>query len=276
MASVGKLLRQARIQQGLDLAGLAVRTRIKESFLDAIESDSRETLPPGGFFYKSFVRQYAAALSLDFSTLELEVDRALSLDKPLPIPGQNENGTGKPRIPGGLYSVRRSNSRMLAPVAALLFVVAGCTGFYSWWSTRQPARAPAPVVAVVSKTVPQAPPPAIPTPEPAAVPADVATPPLHLEFKAVEKTWVRLSSDGNNVFSGVLEAEQTRTVDGQDNAKLFTGNAGGLEVRWNGRFLGTLGTHGQVRRVLFTRDEYKILNPSPDDSTPAAVADASR
>ena len=42
---------------------------------------------PSGFFYKSFVDQYARALSLDTQEIDAEVDRVLSADAPLPLPG---------------------------------------------------------------------------------------------------------------------------------------------------------------------------------------------
>ena len=42
---------------------------------------------PSGFFYKSFVDQYAKSLSLDTQEIDAEIDRVLSADAPLPLPG---------------------------------------------------------------------------------------------------------------------------------------------------------------------------------------------
>jgi hypothetical protein len=40
------------------------------------------------------------------------------------------------------------------------------------------------------------------------------------------------------------------------------GNAGGLEVRLNGKAIGPLGARGQVREVLFTPgNNFQILEP---------------
>jgi cytoskeletal protein RodZ len=87
MFSVGEVLRRARLEQGLDVPILAARTKISAKYLEAIESDNRRALP-SGFFYRSFVGQYARALSLDTREINAEVDRILSADAPPPLPGQ--------------------------------------------------------------------------------------------------------------------------------------------------------------------------------------------
>src|SRR5258708_23415419 len=126
MASVGELLRKARLERGLDLASRAAGTKIKEVFLAAVEADDRKKLPHGGFFYKSFVRQYAAALGLAYGELEAEVDRSLGFDEPLPLPGQDEPSTAKvvPRVPQARESVLHRGGRALSSVAVFVLVLA--------------------------------------------------------------------------------------------------------------------------------------------------------
>ena len=79
MLSVGKTLKRARLEQGLDLCTVAAQTKISAKYLEAIESDDRKMLP-SGFFYKSFVEQYAKSLSLDTQEIDAEVDRVLSAE----------------------------------------------------------------------------------------------------------------------------------------------------------------------------------------------------
>jgi hypothetical protein len=86
--------------------------------------------------------------------------------------------------------------------------------------------------------------------------------PILLRIAAVETVWLSIDSDGHHVFSGLLKPADTKELKGKDSARLRTGNAGGLTVTFNGRQLGPLGQRGQVRTVLFTRDEYEILQPS--------------
>ena len=82
-----------------------------------------------------------------------------------------------------------------------------------------------------------------------------------LDLMAHEATWLSVSSDGKPVFSGILQANQTKSVGGKQFAKMRVGNAAGLEVRLNGKLLGPLGARGQVLIVLFTPDNFQIFSP---------------
>jgi hypothetical protein len=68
-----------------------------------------------------------------------------------------------------------------------------------------------------------------------------------------------VSSDGKPVFSGLLQPNQSRVVEDKEFAKIRVRNAGGLEVRLNGRLLGLLGGRGQVLVVLYTPDNFQIV-----------------
>src|SRR5712692_9135907 len=102
MKSVGETLRRARQDRGLELAEVAARTRIARRYLEAIEAGDRGSLP-SGFFYKSFVHQYASVLSIDTAELDAEIDRVLSEDAPLTLPGQ-ESQVSKDVAPMALVS----------------------------------------------------------------------------------------------------------------------------------------------------------------------------
>ena len=84
---------------------------------------------------------------------------------------------------------------------------------------------------------------------------------IQVDIAAKEKTWVSLSSHGKTVFSGILDTAQTKNFAVTEHAKLMTGNAGGLDVRWNGKPIGPIGSRGQVRTVLLNTDTYEILPP---------------
>ena len=66
-------------------------------------------------------------------------------------------------------------------------------------------------------------------------------------------------------FSGLLEANQTKTIEGKEVAELRVGNAAGLEVRLNGKPLGPLGAQGQVRDLVVTPDKFRFVS-SPNES----------
>ena len=132
MLSVGETLKRARKSQGLDLATVAARTKISAKYLEAIESDDRKLLP-SGFFYRSFVEQYAKVLSLDTQVIDAEVDRVLSADAPLPLPGF-ESVVAR-NVPSMNSAHRFRTSMSYGSAVTLLVVLAGCSGIYTWWHT---------------------------------------------------------------------------------------------------------------------------------------------
>lgn len=107
-------------------------------------------------------------------------------------------------------------------------------------------------------------------------PADPAGSRVELDLTATEETWLSVSSDGAPVFSGLLEANQTRTIEGKEFAKLRVGNAAGLEVRLNGKPLGPLGEHGQVRDLVFTSSDAAGRGGLPPAVEHRAVASKSQ
>jgi transcriptional regulator with XRE-family HTH domain len=70
MLSVGQMLQAERERQGLSIEDVADRTKISLKNLRAIESDDSAAVLTA-FFYKSFVRQFASTLAIDYSTLEV-------------------------------------------------------------------------------------------------------------------------------------------------------------------------------------------------------------
>jgi hypothetical protein len=84
-----------------------------------------------------------------------------------------------------------------------------------------------------------------------------------VEISATEPAWVQVSSEGKTVFTGTLEPNQSQQIPTAATATLRTGNAGGVEVRWNGKSVGPLGPKGQIRVVRFTSEGAEILTAKP-------------
>src|SRR5665213_2785575 len=134
MPSVGETLKRARLEQGLDLCAVAARTKISARYLEAIESDDRKILP-GGFFYKSFVEQYAKSLSLDSREIDAEIDRVLSADEPPRLPGF-ESVVAR-NVPPIASAHRFHKRRSYKSAASLVLVLVVCSGVYAWWHDAQ-------------------------------------------------------------------------------------------------------------------------------------------
>ena len=266
MTSVGEILRRERQAQGREVPEIAEDLCITQRYLRAIEEDDIKSLP-GTFFYKSFVKQYASLLGLDEEKLLAGVDALTAAEEPLPLPGANPKYSVREVDPIVADTNRRyfSDRRIAVPVAAFLVVLLVCSGFYTWWNkasrnvqvAKQQGNS-VPMIPVVNKT---------PMVDVTTEKGPDGVNHVVLNLSATETTWLSITSEGKNIFSGVLEPSQTKTLRASDAAKLKVGNAGGLEVRWNGKAIGPIGPRGKVREVLFTPDNFKILAPVPTQTT---------
>ena len=267
MFAVSEVLQRARLDQGIDLATAAAGTKISAKYLRAIEAGDPGSLP-GGFFYKSFAHQYATFLGVDTNAIDAEIDRVLSADAPPPLSTAARQRDVK-------LSSRPGGAGKYFSYAAFVLLLVVCTGIDDWWhesgapvaqnTTRRRGRGPdtgrvslASVSPVTAGPAAAAPVATVARQDEPAAPAGSR---VELALTATEDTWLSVSSDGAPVFSGILEANQTKTIEGKEFAKLRVGNAAGLEVRLNGAPLGPLGAHGQVRDLVVTPDKFQFVSP---------------
>jgi cytoskeletal protein RodZ len=268
MNSVGNILRTERERQGREVAEIAEALCITQRYLRAIEQDDLKSLP-GTFFYKSFVKQYAAILGIDDASLQPGVSALTSTSDPLPLPGadaryvpQETQASSKPirdldPIVKDGNRLHFGENRVGLSIAALVAVLLGCSAFYSWYNRAPQPAATAKVEAPRATIVPVV----KSEPEPSTPKIDVTTTTgpngenqVVLNVSATEKTWLSISADGKQIFSGVLEPSQTKTLTGVEVAK--------MKVGWNGKEIGPIGPRGQVRVLKFTKENFEILHPS--------------
>jgi len=190
------------------------------------------------------------------------------------------------------------------PAAVLVVVVMlVCSGVYAFWQrARRPAVPTPPAVAQVTQApVQQAPPPVTPPPAeqppapvekqpqpPVAVNPETTAPlpkpttvvntppkneasrvatPVRVQVTADEPVWVLARADGKYLFSGTLEPNETKSVEGNDVVTLRLGNAGGVSILLNGKSIGAVGQKGQIREVQFTSGGFHIV-AAPKPSLP--------
>lgn len=315
MMSIGERLRAERERQGLSISRVSEILRINARYLEAIERDDPDSLP-GGFFYRSFVRQYARFLKID----DEEIERQLEALRPPSLVVAAQPETSEP-FPLEVEALSSSAphwewlGQLPWSVIGLVAVLLGGAAIYSLWHHGRngvekpppPAiSAPPPVTAPATAQAPPqvAPPPspvlsgepaerpsAAPGPMPAEAgkptatsPTPVAAPPptpardtrdappdapgvrFPVALEATGEVWVSVTSAGRTLFVGTLQPGQSRQVEAAGSAKLVVGNAGGIEVRVNGKPVGPLGPKGQPRAVVLTPEG--IVPPSPPTPRP--------
>jgi cytoskeleton protein RodZ len=294
MTSVGEILRIARESQGRAIAEVAEELCITQRYVSSIERDQIANLP-GFFFYKSFAKQYAAFLGMDEKLLEPGLSAMAPSPEPALPPEVNareswQKAPVRTLDPLVVDTNRRyfSDHRVGWPVVGLIAVVILCSGIYGLWS-RIPQRGIVPVATAaqalpVTAPVPQPVAAVLPVVQPEMVQPETLAVPLDavasqssgvdvsattdglgrvvLSLSATEKTWLSITSNGKKIFSGILEPRQSKTLTGAEDATLKVGNAGGIEVLWNGKPIGPIGPRGQVRTIQFTPENFRILSPT--------------
>lgn len=71
-------------------------------------------------------------------------------------------------------------------------------------------------------------------------------------IKAKEDAWISVIADGRRVSHGTLRANKQRFVRAGRQIIVTTGNAGGIDVSFNGRPLGAIGSESEARTLMFT------------------------
>lgn len=266
MTSVGSILRKERESQGRTIAEIAAELCITQRYLHAIEEDDTAGVP-GLFFYKNFARQYAGILGIDERLILPALDALRGPEDAPPGP--------EIRVPNRL--VQATNRRHIPDISmgwsviGLVAVLLGCSGIYAWWKRVPQAPAAVAAVVVARQTAPVA---MVSTSAPSSAQAG-AQPDSQsalqtgeasgvvLKLSATERTWLSISSDGKEIFAGILQPSESKTLTGLDRATMKVGNAGGIEVRWNGKIISPLGTRGQVLTIRITPEDFEIVPPPP-------------
>jgi cytoskeleton protein RodZ len=282
------VLKRKRLDRGFDLVDVARETRIPLRHLNALEAGDFSNLPALAYSI-GFVRTYARYLGLDpditARQFKLETPQVDALQT-VALPEIDSES----RLPS-----RNVILGSLAGLATLVAVIVAYSALKGDEAT-EPARtgdtatAQPPVQAppVLSETAAPpvaetiAPPPAAVDPAAAtvttAVPPTIAAlptangpvlsgvPTVGLVLRAKEDSWIKVSDGGPvSLKIGILKAGETYSVPQVPNLHLQTGNAGGLEVIYNGKLMPSLGVNGEVLRN-------KSLDPTQILTAPQAPA----
>jgi len=94
-----------------------------------------------------------------------------------------------------------------------------------------------------------------PTTEPK--PATTAGPPFELKIKVNKQSWVSIKADGKTLVNGTLQPGTEKTFKATEKIDVILGNAGGVEVSYNGKPVENLNTGQDVRKLTFTPSGYE-------------------
>jgi len=268
MGAFGDRLRREREMRGITLDEITESTKISRRHLEALESEHFDQLP-GGVFNKGFVRAYARFLGLDEDQAVADYSAA-SNEQPEP---EDKFPLEIHEQPNRELNPRSSHLPLVFAIAALVGVLVG----YGFWlksrphtnesaagnaqqappaavATAPPARIPDPTpVAESTPPATEAPAAALPSQPAQVAPEKLAKPEkvFVVQVKAKEDSWVSIVADGKSVMERVLSADKKKKIKAGKTLVLRTGNAGGIEVTFNGVSLGSLGNENEPRTLTF-------------------------
>lgn len=233
----GQVFKEKRESLGLTLGHIEEETKIRKLYLDAIEKERFNLLPPR-VYATGFVKKYARYLGLDEKIMVQHfVEMAYGNDETEPLQPQPPEGLSRPNL---LFN--GMNWRTVAAAGAFLLaalwagnIIVGAISQYSPTIVKRPPQqqtAPAPQPEnnhPVEKAAPE-------------TPTQMAT----VRVAAQSDCWVKAIVDGQTVFSQTLTAGQEQVFEGREAVFLTVGNAGGIEIYYNGNRIGPLGESGEV------------------------------
>jgi len=274
MEKAGEYLKAAREAKGLTLSEMAERTRISLSFLQAIEADDYDAIP-GEVFVTGFLRSYAKELGLKEKEVIARYRESM--------PGGKEPKPEQPKEPDRYAPpapARKPVSGRLVYILALgvaaavaAYLLAGPSEGPAPKPVTSPPTAEKPAVkqaatftgetSAFGKTTTVTTVAAKPTAEspPQKVPEGTA---VYLRLTAREETWYNVNLDGSGTRSDLLEPGEVVDIAAKREVLLDLGNAGGVDITYNGKPVKPFGPSGAVRRgILFTKDKPGVIKPGP-------------
>jgi transcriptional regulator with XRE-family HTH domain len=235
LAEIGPVLRAARQARGLTLAEAAGATNLRESFLESLERDDPLEAFPAPVYERFFLREYARFLGVQEEPLIEALEARLGTVEPtLEVP--------PPAVP----PPKRWVGKLLVAAAAGGVIFLGLTSLRS-----NPA--PRPVATGGPSAATTIAPPT--SPKPSATPAHYNGIQAALRFSA--PCWVRASVDGKVLSARTYAPRSSVSFRGQRTVELVLGNAGGVDLRINGKRVRT-GGDGQVVTLFFAWKDGRV------------------
>jgi len=242
--TLGEFLKRERELKKISLRELSKNTRVKEHFLKAIEEDRYELLP-SPVYIKGFISAYARSIGFDPHEILLRYERFLK---------------GGEAVLSEVKSGRKPLRKSVAPRKTLwnrkqIWVVSGVLAisflisyFLHPYLSGPPLEQPPSKPEVRETPLPTS----TPTPQIAEISPAVGGKPFLVEIKAIEETWVQIQVNGQSQTETLFKPGEGSSYQANDRVELVIGNAGGLDLVFNGRMMERFGKSGEVVILVFT------------------------
>jgi cytoskeleton protein RodZ len=278
---LGEQFRQERLRRRFTVGQVSAITLLRPRIIEAIEAGDFRALP-APVFTVGLVRTYARHLGLDFRPFvrayEEQAAQPVATLRTSPFlspPRQSSRGPALlfPLIvvalllglTGYLYEQYATfvGSPRLAQVQPSDTLALLPTPQPSPLSALTPANPPTAIVSSptprldlmpLATVMPVATSATVPTVRPTATtaPAPAVAHGVAINTRISDRVWLQVEADGQVIFSGILNPGDQRLWNASDHLMIWSGNAGAVDVTYNGKPLGKLGSPGEVVKVTWT------------------------
>jgi len=288
VGSFGERLRREREMRGVSLDQIVATTKIGRRLLLALEEEQFDLLP-GGIFNKSYVKAYAKCIGINEDEAVAEYMQAANEAPPdtRVIAQQHASihsnrpmrRSGFPVLPvlilvvviaGGIggwkvYQDRQNDRGKRAaipanadvsqqPTNAAALVASGGGSAANHTSSAQSAQTSPASPAATQPASSVAPPSEAAVPKVPAESSSANTPvgaPFEVVVRPKDSAWVSVKSDGKYVVRGIIKPPDVRTIRATGQVVFYTGNAGAVEVSFNGKNVPLTGGPNAEQVVVF-------------------------
>jgi cytoskeleton protein RodZ len=242
-----------RASKGIDLKRVCRSTRIRISYLEAIEKGQFERLPEA-IYAETFIKTYAREVGVDPDLILSHYRQYL---KKVAVPPEQEKvAPPRPKAPKPVKPAPNLKAPLKAVgwIIALLVIVGFLISFFSTYITdyKKPElvrpslelKSPAPVASPDQGKAPEQ--GAVPAATAPATPVTPAKTSYKLAIEASQTTWLNIVEDDSPPYEVMLRPGERIQREATAKFSIDIGNAGGVSVYFQGKALGTLGRSGQV------------------------------
>lgn len=236
-------INKKRQELGKTLEELAVHTKIKKCYLQAIEEGRFDELPIE-VYAKSYIKTYAETLGINADPILNEYEEYLKSKKQsaqrIETVSSVESSENKrfyflKNLPGWVH------------VAGIIFVVIVLIIVLYQFGKKE-EKIPSPPAQHVTEEIKQ-------IEEKTETSAHNPPQQQKLQIEATDKVWMRITIDDEKTKEFLFEPGQKIELKAQKSFKLHIGNAGGVKISFNSRELGKLGNPGQVVYLQLPQDK---------------------
>ncbi|MEU6257313.1 RodZ domain-containing protein [Streptomyces sp. NPDC047043] len=257
--SVGRALKQARIDAGLTVEDVTNATRVRIAIVHAIEAD--DFAPCGGDVYaRGHIRTLAKAVHLDPAPL-LEQYDADHGGRPAPTPAA-------PLFEAERIRPERRGPNWTAAMVAAIVAVIGFVGFTAFkggddggGTKTQVAEGSTPTTSKSASPTPKNSKSDVPKSDPsdsaiAAAPQDKVT----VQVSAADgRSWISAKDhNGRLLFDGLLKQGDSKTFQDSEKINLVLGDAGAIQLYVNGKKIEDDFQPGAVERLTYTKGDPQV------------------